>query len=112
MEKPVGIIGLGALGSVFAALLAPAGVPVVAASRSQSHREAIASRGLVLREGDSEARVPFPVAAELPREQQYALVMITVKSFDTETAAQTLAPWLGKQTPVLTLQNGLGNAET
>jgi 2-dehydropantoate 2-reductase len=112
LENPVAIVGLGALGSLFAALLARAGIPVLAACRYQAHREAVETQGLLLREGESETRLRFPVFAELPADGKYALVIVLVKAFDTDALAQSLAGRIGDQTPVLTLQNGLGNAET
>lgn len=111
MEKPVAIIGLGALGSVFAALFARAGIPVIGISRWQEHNEIIQTHGLLLQDGEAESRVPFPVCAELPGDQKYGLVIVLVKSFDTEAAATSLAGRIDTHTPVLTLQNGLGNAE-
>jgi 2-dehydropantoate 2-reductase len=99
------------LGSAFAALLARGGIPIVAACRAQAHRAAIESAGLLLREGEHEQRVQITVDSVLPREQAYAAILVLVKAFDTEAAAKSLA-WVSSETPVLTLQNGLGNAET
>lgn len=111
MAKPVAIVGLGALGSAVAGLLASAGVPVVGVSRWREHREAIQTNGLLLREGENESRIALPTCAELPADQQFALVIVLVKSFDTEAVATSLAGRIAADTPVLTLQNGLGNAE-
>ncbi|MBI3934493.1 MAG: 2-dehydropantoate 2-reductase [Acidobacteria bacterium] len=111
MEKPVAIIGLGALGSLVAASFARAGVPVTGVSRWQEHNLAIAAGGLLLREGGTESRIQFPVFSELPADGQYSLVIVVVKSFDTEAVAKSLAGRIDARTPVLTMQNGLGNAE-
>jgi 2-dehydropantoate 2-reductase len=111
VEQPVAIVGLGALGSVFTALLARGGIPVAGVCRWREHREAIESNGLVLWEGERESRVRFPVYRHLPPDQKYALVIVLVKSFDTEATARALASVIDAKTPVLTLQNGLGNAE-
>lgn len=111
LDKPVVIVGLGALGSLFAALLHRAGIPVLGVCRWKEHREAIHAGGLLLREGQTESRVCFPVAPELPEGQECRLVLVLVKSFDTEGVARMLAGRLRRRAPVLTLQNGLGNAE-
>jgi len=111
VEKPVAIVGLGALGSLLAGLLARAGVPVTGVCRSKQHRQAIEASGLLLRDAAGESQLRFPVFEELPGDQSYALVLVLVKSFDTEAAARSLAGRIHPQTPVLTLQNGLGNAE-
>jgi 2-dehydropantoate 2-reductase len=112
MEKSVVIVGLGALGGAVAGLLARAGVPVAGVCRSRADREAIESRGLLLREQAEETVVRFPVLQEISAETDAALVMVLVKAFDTEPIARSLRDRMDERTPVLTLQNGLGNAET
>ena len=44
-------------------------------------------------------------------EKTFDLVLVLVKAFDTEGVAKRLGGKLRPGTPVLTLQNGLGNAE-
>ncbi|MEW6042246.1 MAG: 2-dehydropantoate 2-reductase, partial [Elusimicrobiota bacterium] len=39
------------------------------------------------------------------------LIIFFVKAFDTENAARKIIPCIGENTAILTLQNGLGNAE-
>ncbi|MBI4845172.1 MAG: 2-dehydropantoate 2-reductase [Candidatus Omnitrophica bacterium] len=39
------------------------------------------------------------------------LIIVCVKSYDTESAVKSIEPLLGEDTSVLTLQNGLGNIE-
>jgi len=106
------IVGLGALGGAVAGSLARAGVPVAGVCRSRADREAIESHGLLLREHETETVVRFPVLQELSTEVDPALVIVLVKTFDTEPVARRLRDHLDERTPVLTLQNGLGNAET
>lgn len=43
--------------------------------------------------------------------QEPDLIIIAVKSYDTNSAMKQIAPIIGKNTIVLTLQNGLGNVE-
>jgi 2-dehydropantoate 2-reductase len=111
VPKQVAIVGLGALGSVFAALLARASIPVLGICRRREHREAIQKSGLVLQEGTAELRVQFPVMEQLPEREALQLIIVLVKAFDTESIAKGLAGRIDGHTPVLTLQNGLGNAE-
>jgi 2-dehydropantoate 2-reductase len=108
--KPIAIFGLGALGSVFAALFASANLPVIGVCRSLVHRKAVQEQGLLFRDGERERRVPFPVYAELP-DQPCSLVLVLVKAFDTQAAAGSMAGRIDPLVPVLTLQNGIGNAE-
>lgn len=111
MANPVAIVGCGALGGVFAGLLAAAGLEVVAVCRSEEQRKIIAERGLRLLEDGRETHVRLRACPALPAEETFALVLVLVKAFDTEGAAASLVGRVSPQTPVLTLQNGLGNAE-
>ena len=45
------------------------------------------------------------------RQELVDLVLFTVKSYDTKSVANQIKPCLGSNTVVLTLQNGVGNAE-
>jgi len=112
MANAVAIIGCGALGGVFAGLLSAAGMDVLAVCRSEEQRKIITERGLRLLEGERETSVRFRACPELPADENFALVLVLVKAFDTEAVAASLARRVSPQTPVLTLQNGLGNAET
>ena len=84
---------------------------MVGICRQPRHRQAIESQGLLLREDGKESRITLPVCAEFSAGQPVALAIILVKSFDTEEAARNLAGRIALEAPVLTLQNGLGNAE-
>ncbi len=42
----------------------------------------------------------------------FDLIFLTVKSFDTEKAAQELVPFMSENTMLVSFQNGLGNIET
>ena len=112
----IAVIGCGSLGSLFAARFAMAGNEIWGVTRSEAHREAIAEHGLVLQDGDQQTKVRIHACSELPstiqsRAAHFDLVLIAVKSYDTEQVAAELVNILTPGTPVLTLQNGLGNAE-
>ncbi len=115
MTETVVIYGLGALGSAFAGLLASAGAAVAGLCRNKEHLRVIREQGLTLLEGEETFVTRFPVAGRFPAPEVPAevpaLVIVLVKSFDTETVSAALARSLPEQTPVLTLQNGLGNPE-
>ncbi|MBI2816011.1 MAG: 2-dehydropantoate 2-reductase [Acidobacteria bacterium] len=115
-HKNIAVIGCGALGSVFAGLLASAGHTVWAVCRWREHLEAIEARGLLLVEREQEIRPALRAFSHLPHEilasrVRCDLVIVLVKSFDTDSAAASLAGILPSRIPILTLQNGLGNAE-
>ena len=80
--------------------------------RSQGdHLRALQTKGLTLRGPGEELHVRAR-AVEVPAEAgPVDLVLFTVKSYDTECVAGQIKPCLGPDTVVLTLQNGIGNAE-
>jgi len=113
-RSTVAIVGCGSLGSVFAALLARAGLRVVAVCRTREQCDVINRSGLLLLENGREERVAVAACGELPLSNpgsQFDLVLVLVKAYDTKSAVKELSGRLQPGVPVLTLQNGLGNAE-
>lgn len=111
MTGTVAIVGLGALGGVFAGLLSSAGFDVVAVVRSEEQCQRIAEDGLQMLENGQETRACLRVSTDFPAGEAFDLVLVLVKSFDTAAVAARLAGRVPPDVPVLTLQNGLGNAE-
>jgi 2-dehydropantoate 2-reductase len=108
----IGIVGTGAMGSVYAALFAAAGHEVWAIDRWREHVDAMRAKGLRLQgaSGDRTVRVN---ATTDPREAGPCdLVILATKAMHVAAAAATLQPLLGKETAVLSIQNGLGGPET
>jgi len=105
------IVGAGAMGGLFAARLGAAGETVSVVDIWQEHIDAINTQGLSL-EAENETIVAHPVAVTRIEDLPSAdLVIIFVKSSMTEAAAQSALRIMGPTARVLTLQNGLGNAE-
>jgi 2-dehydropantoate 2-reductase len=108
------VMGAGAVGSVFGGFLAKAGHQVSLIGRAP-HMAAIRDQGLWIQGIWGEHLVTnlrtFTVAAEAPREE-WDIILITTKSYDTEQAAMQVLPLLSAKTLVLSIQNGLGNVET
>lgn len=110
----IGIVGTGALGSLFAAYLtAVAEVVMLGSWRAQL--EAVAHGGLLLSQPDGGIRTLRCRVAELPTAVRtlapFDLALVLVKSYQTESAAQRFAPFLTAGGLAVTLQNGLGNRE-
>jgi 2-dehydropantoate 2-reductase len=104
------VMGSGGLGGYFGGLLAKSGQQVSFLARG-AHLQALQERGLRVTSvnGDFELEVR---AAETVAELGPAdLVLFCVKSYDTEAAAGLLQGALAPGGAVLTLQNGIGNAE-
>ncbi|CAM3130221.1 2-dehydropantoate 2-reductase [Mycobacterium intermedium] len=107
----IAIIGCGAMGSVYAAKLAAAGNDVLAIDRHQPSIDQIAAHGLRVTGPDYDQTVSLRASTTAPTEAM-DLVVIAVKAADVTAGAQQALPLLGADTPVLTIQNGLGSAET
>ena len=108
----IAIIGVGAMGSVYAALLAEAGHRIWAVDPWQAHVDAINTTGLRL-EGASGDRIVAEITAttDVTQIETCDLCIIATKACHVGAAARTLAPVIGENTLVLTIQNGLGAGE-
>ena len=107
----IGVIGPGAMGCLFGSLLALAGHEVWMLCRRPSLAELLAREGIVLERDGVERRARVRATAEPKEAYPLDLAIVLVKSHATGSAARSLLPALGAITWVLTLQNGLGNAE-
>lgn len=102
-------MGAGAVGTYYGALLARDGHQVTLVARG-AHLKALDEAGrAVVREPDG-SRWDVPVrACAHPQGPPPDLVLVTTKSHHTRDAAAALAPVIGPQTTVLSLQNGVEN---
>ncbi|MGI9109113.1 MAG: 2-dehydropantoate 2-reductase [Opitutales bacterium] len=106
----IAIVGTGALGGWYAALLAEAGHEVHCLARSDF--EAIRKDGLTIRNKGAERVVR--VASATPDASPIGpcdLVVVTIKSTSNHALPALVTPLLGPATIVVTLQNGMGNVE-
>lgn len=115
MSVDVAILGTGALAMLFGAHLNRAGVRVCLLGTWPDGLEAIRDRGIELVEGGSQSRHPVAVvdlASCRPEHVPGApLVLVLVKAYATAAVAPWAAGAAAAGGTVLTLQNGLGNAE-
>ena len=105
------MLGAGALGSAIGGTLAAAGSDVVLVDPYQTHVDAINTRGLRMRTGESERTVRVRAALDCQRLGPVDLVIVLVKSFHTREAVERAKPVVGERTVVLSLQNGLGHED-
>lgn len=106
----VAVMGAGAVGCYYGAMLARAGHEVVLIGRP-AHVEAVRARGLRLEAQSFDEHVPMAASTEPDAVRGADLVLFCVKSTDTEAAAAQIAPHLAPGALVLTLQNGVDNDE-
>jgi 2-dehydropantoate 2-reductase len=104
------VFGAGAVGGYFGALLARSGQAVTLVARGRT-LEALRAQGLVVRLPDTTWRIPIAAVADPRDAPRPDLVLVCVKSYDTEAAAAALEPVVGPETVVLSLQNGVENEE-
>jgi 2-dehydropantoate 2-reductase len=106
------IMGAGALGSVAGGFLAKAGHTVTLVGQA-AHMQAIRTGGLHISGIWGRHHVEaLEALTEPPANNDWDVILLTVKSFDTATAVRAVAPCVGAETLVCSYQNGLGNAET
>lgn len=108
--KKVAVVGAGAVGGYFGGLLARAGVPTVMIGR-ESFVTAVTQKGLTLDTLKFTETFPVEASTELAAAQGADLVLFCVKSYDTESTARALNPFLAPDCTVLSLQNGVENAD-
>ncbi|WP_277588548.1 ketopantoate reductase family protein [Pseudomonas chlororaphis] len=108
----ISILGAGAMGSLFGGLLAESGQSVTLLDINDTHLEAIRRQGLRL-DTDSGDRRIGGLSACRPEQVtgQPDLLLVFTKAQHTDSALRSIAGHIGEHTLVLTLQNGLGNAE-
>jgi 2-dehydropantoate 2-reductase len=106
----IAVMGAGAVGSFYGALLKRAGHEVVLIGRP-THVQAVRAQGLRLEMQGFDQRLPMAADTDPAAVRGASLVLFCVKSTDTEAAAAQLAPHLAPGVLLLSLQNGVDNAE-
>ena len=108
----IAVVGTGAMGSVYAGLLADAGNEVWAIDTWTDHLDAIARDGLRVEgaSGDRTVRSIKPVR-DVAEAGECDLYIIATKASGVGPAAEAIAPVMGPDSLVLTIQNGLGSGE-
>lgn len=100
------VVGAGAIGSLFGALLERAGHEVTLVGRPD-HVAEIARDGLTI-EGRTTGTFRVQAVSELPAEFPTDLCLLTVKTYDLESAAAGLGRAVHTPVPIAALENGLG----
>jgi 2-dehydropantoate 2-reductase len=97
------VFGTGGVGGYYGARLQQAGHEVTFVARG-AHAAAMRSKGLHIRSAVGDAQLQVKVV-EAPEPADY--VMLAVKLWDTEAAAEAIAKAMNRQTTVFSLQNGV-----
>src|SRR6202790_115454 len=106
----IAVVGAGAVGGYFGGMLARAGASVVMIGRS-TFVEAAKKTGLLLDTLQFKETVRVEASTELTAARGADVVLFCVKTTDTESTARALAPLLSSSATLISLQNGVDNAE-
>lgn len=107
----ISVIGSGAMGSLFGGNLAIAGENVVLYDVYREHIDTVNKEGLSIEDAETgKITVVYPQASSDPESVKNSdVLLIFVKSTNTESVANQFKSFAASHTIVLTLQNGLGN---
>ncbi len=105
------IIGAGAMGSLFGGFLALSGEEVWLVDIWKEHIDAVRSKGLTIEDRGKTQTIRVNATADVTSVGKADLILIFVKTYDTEKAVLDARVLRREDTVFLTLQNGLGNEE-
>jgi 2-dehydropantoate 2-reductase len=105
----IAVMGAGAVGCYYGAMLARAGHSVVLIGRP-ALVEGVRQSGLLLESKQFTGRLAVEADTSPEAVRDAELVLFCVKSGDTETAGAAIAPHLSAHASVLSMQNGVDNA--
>lgn len=108
----IAVLGAGAMGSVYIALLAAAGHEVWAIDTWKEHIDTIRSRGLRLEGASGDRTVQVHATTRAEEAGVCDLVILATKAMHVAQAAESAKALLGPETVVLSIQNGLGGPDT
>jgi 2-dehydropantoate 2-reductase len=106
----IAVMGAGAVGCYYGGMLARTGHDVVLIGRPQ-HVAAIERQGLRLETQSFDERIRVSASTQASAVQGAQVVLFCVKSTDTDSAAAAIRPHLAPDALVLSLQNGVENAQ-
>lgn len=108
----IAVVGCGAMGSVYAALLGAAGHEVWAIDSWREHVDAMRTKGLRLEGASGDRTVAVHATTNAAEAGPCDLVIIATKAMHVQQAAESAKALLSPKTFVLSIQNGLGGPDT
>ncbi len=106
----IAIMGTGGVGGYYGALLTVAGHDVVFIARGK-HLEAIRKNGLAIKSVFGDFRISATATDDTASVGPTDLVIFATKTYSTDEAARATAPLVGRDTVVISFQNGVEAAE-
>ena len=108
--QSIAIVGAGGVGCFFGGMLAKSGYDVTLIGRKH-HIDAINESGLHFEHIDFDVQIPIKATTNIESIGSADLILVCVKSQDTKETGQLIRPHIKKGALVLSLQNGVDNAE-
>jgi 2-dehydropantoate 2-reductase len=111
------IVGAGAIGRFFGGMLSHSNHDVIFLDENPEIVKAVKEKGIqFLRLGEKKSDVYLTVEASATTDgasiDACDLIILSVKGYRTAAAVRSIAHLVGEQSPLLTIQTGLGNVET
>ena len=106
----IAVVGAGAVGGYFGGLLARAGAPVIFIGR-KAFVEAVKQNGLFLDTVQFQEQVNVEASTDLAAARGAEIILFCVKTTDTAETARALAKVLAPNAVIVSMQNGVDNAE-
>ena len=106
------MVGPGAIGCLFSAFLSKVEEDLWLLDKNKERAQRLNQQGIIVEGISGNWQVKVKVTSDVGEIKNPDLVILAVKSYDTQNASLSIKPIIGEDTVVLTLQNGLGNIET
>lgn len=111
-KTKIAILGAGAMGSLVGAFLIRGGADVILVDPYEAHMDTIRTTGLTMHINEETICQQIPTCYHADQAGPVDVVICLVKSLFTEKALLEAKALFKPSTLILTLQNGLGNADT
>jgi len=105
------IVGPGAMGLLFGAFFLRSGEDVYFLDKDKKRAKILRRKGICVEGLSNFVIEEIKVTTEVKEIGKADLIIITTKSYSTESAIKSVLPILDEYISILTLQNGLGNVE-
>ena len=105
------IVGSGAMGALFGAILFENGRNVVLYDTDHKHIQAIQKNGLQIKGFGGNRKVPIPATTDLSQLESAEILLFQCKAHGTRNAAQAVKHLIRDHSVCISFQNGLGNEE-
>jgi 2-dehydropantoate 2-reductase len=99
------LLGAGAVGGYWGARLTQAGTDVTFLLR-ETRAEKVKKEGLVVKSPKGDAIVPVKVVTKGSEGGPYDIVILACKAYDLDSAMESIAPAIGKDTTIVPMLNG------